>query len=269
MGLKAVKNMTIEEVEREIKQTNDDLGHPYWKDHPKHQAAVERMTALFKRKFPPDKLKPPLLSRSPLGDLVNFLNIDFESPSAWERWKIYRSLSTEKIDRSDELRKAWDLQSEIKNDLSPIADWRGIPKELFAYDERWFDLCEKLNEMNFRRHWQVDIEALAERKDFFIPRFKSWNLPEGYRQNWYALVGRLLETGEIERLRECPTCKIFFEARDKRQVFCQTRGTKCKDDYHNRETGAERKQKSRIKRIIEAEERISEEKRKKEKAPGR
>jgi hypothetical protein len=127
------------------------------------------MTALYKRKFPPEKSKYPIPSRSALGNLVNFLNIDFESPSAWEKWNIYRSISTEKIDQSDELRKARDLQSEINHDLSPIADSKGIPKEHFGYDERWFELCEKLNEMNFQRRWQVDIEALAQRKDFFIP----------------------------------------------------------------------------------------------------
>lgn len=265
MGLKAVKNMTIKEIQREIKQTNEDLEHPYWIDHPKHKTAVDRMmdllTALSKKLHPPGKSKHPAPKRSPLGNLVDFLNIDFESASAWERWKeVNRSFSTEKIDRSDELIKARDLQSEINHDLSPIADSKGIPKEHFGYDERWFELCEKLNEMNFQRRWQVDIEALAQRKDFFIPKFESWNLTRDDREKWYALVGYLLENGDIGRLRKCSFCRIFFEARDGRQRFCKE---ECKDNFHKR-TAADRMRKSREKQRRE-EKRQAKERQKRQK----
>lgn len=203
------------------------------------------LTALSKRKYPSEESNRPIRPRSPVSDLVNFLNIDFDSSAAWERWKkVCRSFSTEKIDRSDELRNARDLQSEIKNDLSPIADWRDIPSEYFAYDERWFHLCDKLNDMRFRRYWQVDIEALAQTKDFFIPKFKAWNLSNDDRENWYALIGYLLETGEIARLKKCSYCRSFFEARDLRNRFCKP---KCKEDFHER-TAAERMRKSREKK---------------------
>jgi hypothetical protein len=103
--------------------------------------------------------------------------------------------------------------------------------------------------MNFQRRWRVDIEALSKKKDFFIPKFDSWNLSNNDREKWYALVGYLLENGEIERLRKCSYCGDFFEARDGRQRFCKT---KCKDEFF-KPTAASRMKKSREKRKKEQE----------------
>lgn len=209
--------------------------------------------------------------------LINFINIDLESESGWKTWSRIRGLSAggpTALSRflpaimplvrggEDDQRAlvsiiiAWiapgfeyarNLQSEIRNDLSPIVDWEAISQKFYSYEERWVALCEKLNEMNFPRRWRI-LERDSPTQGFVIPvipKFSAWNFTKNEREGLYSSIGYLVESGEIENLRNCQRCKKFFEARDRRQNFCRT---KCKDDYHKEATGAERVRQSRERR---------------------
>lgn len=172
--------------------------------------------------------------------LVDFLNLDFNADIE-KRSKKTRRLET-LLGQFVDMNEARKLQMEIGGDLLPIASWYAIPETLYPAEERWLDLVYKLNKMNFQRRF-----SLREKEG--RPIIKGWNYAADERENWYAGIASLLEDGEIQKLRQCPQCHIFFIARDQRQRFCNE---PCKTRYHNKLSGKFRAKMSRAKRALEA-----------------
>lgn len=63
--------------------------------------------------------------------------------------------------------------------------------------------------------------------------FAPFRVTRTLKENFYAILGRALLTGDITRLKVCLQCgKYFVAVKDRKREFCSA---KCKDDFHARQ----------------------------------
>jgi len=179
----------------------------------------------------------------PLELYVDFLNADFSTdprPKLKKKQKLKTfldqftrpnrfKLSTGEpiIDPSyNWLEEAQNIQQEIRGDLFAIAACKEIPEKVFPMFERWDILVDKLNDMDFKRHWGPKFGNNGK------VTYIGFSIVRNPREIWYAGLAELLEKRELKRLRFCSICHKYFAARDERQRFYPK---SCKIKYDNKD----------------------------------
>lgn len=201
------------------------------------------------------KSKMPRTSQKRLTDelktVITFLNKD---PDTLPRGILFDGLDGERVrtERRDEwtsLRFA--LANLLAPDLLVLRQWRpAFRKRQTAFYKRYapkfglMHVVKKLNARAVRPRWGMVAQAKRAAK-ISIPGFTGSVVKQEFGDSVWQAVARLLESGDIAWISQCPICGLFFVKNREWQKCCPK--AQCRKHYENR-LAADRQARVRRKR---------------------
>jgi len=174
-------------------------------------------------------------------------------------WTTHASRRMPEVQRM-RLEEAQELRRLIDGDLEFLRS--DVP-----LDRPFYALVERLNNLELKMAWHCEPLGPKAKPHDPSQAILKMHLDNGVMERWmvqawpvtrtlkdtiYAILGKALESGALNRLRVCRECGKYLVVADLKRRFCEA-STKCHDDYHNRETHAENRKYRREQAISQAD----------------